>query len=215
MRPTCGGERPLYELAWRPVPQGAPETDCGLWVVLGAKDGQASRIAAAASGNVAFHESLDGVLAGQAPRHLVLCLDDFVTAGPDLLTTVGAADRHVLEFDARLGSERAGVVLEVAGDVTGLVPGDRVTGIFSGTFGCVAVADHRLLTPVPDGWSFAEAASVPSTFLTANYALFHVLRLRKGRHILIHAAAGGVGMAAVQPAQHVGAGVHATASPAK
>ncbi|MFI6039314.1 type I polyketide synthase [Streptomyces sp. NPDC051315] len=118
-------------------------------------------------------------------------------------------------FDAGIGSEGAGTVLEVADDVTGLAPGDRVMGMLPGAFGRVAVADHRLLMPVPDTWSHAEAASVPGAFLTAYYALFHVARLEKGQRILIHAAAGGVGMAAVQLAQHIGAEVYATASPAK
>ncbi|MFE0606002.1 type I polyketide synthase [Streptomyces sp. NPDC058892] len=376
-----GGEHPLYELAWRPVRDGSAEPYRGPWAVLGAHDGLVARLAAAAGGDVAFHESLDAVLAGQAPRHLVLCLDDFATAGPDLLTAVGSADKRVLEwiqqflaedrlagstlvvltrralataagegveslpgasvwglvrsaqtehpgrfglvdldddatswagvagalslgepqlalrggtylvprmapaapadqrieapaagahrlgitdrgtlenltwiacpeveapltsgqvriavhaaglnfrdvtialglidgtaFDTGLGSEGAGVVLEVADDVTAFAPGDRVTGIFAGSFGRVAVADHRLLTPVPDGWTHAEAASMPSTFLTAYYALFHVMQLKKGQRILIHAAAGGVGTAAVQLAKHVGAEIYATASPAK
>ncbi|WP_425580221.1 type I polyketide synthase [Streptomyces polychromogenes] len=131
----------------------------------------------------------------------------------DVTIALGLIDRT--DFDAGLGSEGSGVVLETAGDVTAFRPGDRVTGIFPGAFAPVAVADHRLLTPVPDGWSHAEAASVPSTFLTAYYALFHVMRLKKGQRILIHAAAGGVGTAAVQLARHAGAEVYATASPAK
>ncbi|MEU8434174.1 type I polyketide synthase [Streptomyces sp. NPDC029216] len=131
----------------------------------------------------------------------------------DVTIALGLIDRTA--FDAGLGSEGAGIVLEAADDVTAFRPGDRVTGIFPGAFGRVAVADHRLLTPVPDGWSHAEAASVPSTFLTAYYALFHVMRLKKGQRILIHAAAGGVGTAAVQLARHLGAEVYATASPAK
>jgi acyl transferase domain-containing protein/NADPH:quinone reductase-like Zn-dependent oxidoreductase/acyl carrier protein len=131
----------------------------------------------------------------------------------DVTIALGLVERTA--FDAGLGSEGAGVVLEVADDVTRLSPGDRVMGIFPGAFAPVAVADHRLLTAIPDGWSFAEAASVPSTFLTAYYALFHVTRLAKGERILIHAGAGGVGMAAVQLAQHVGAEIYATASPGK
>ncbi|MEV3860547.1 type I polyketide synthase [Streptomyces sp. NPDC050095] len=131
----------------------------------------------------------------------------------DVTIALGLVDRTAI--DAGLGSEGAGVVLEVADDVPGLAPGDRVTGIFSGSFGRVAVADHRMLTPVPDGWSFADAASMPCTFLTAYYALFEVMKLKKGQRILIHAAAGGVGMAAVQLARHVGAEIYATASPAK
>jgi acyl transferase domain-containing protein/NADPH:quinone reductase-like Zn-dependent oxidoreductase/acyl carrier protein len=131
----------------------------------------------------------------------------------DVTIALGLVDRTAI--DAGIGSEGSGVVLEVADDVTAFAPGDRVTGIFTGAFGRVAVADHRLLTAVPDGWSHAEAASMPSTFLTAYYALFHVTRLKKGQRILIHAAAGGVGMAAVQLARHVGAEIYATASPAK
>ncbi|MEG8279650.1 type I polyketide synthase [Streptomyces sp. AHA2] len=131
----------------------------------------------------------------------------------DITIALGLVERTAI--DAGIGSEGSGVVLEVADDVTAFAPGDRVAGIFTGAFGRVAVADHRLLTTVPDGWSHAEAASVPSTFLTAYYALFRVTRLEKGRRILIHAAAGGVGMAAVQLAKHAGAEIFATASPAK
>ncbi|WP_432087349.1 type I polyketide synthase [Streptomyces sp. bgisy095] len=131
----------------------------------------------------------------------------------DVTLALGLIDRTAI--DAGLGSEGAGTVLEVADDVTGLAPGDRVTGIFTGAFGRTAIADHRLLTHVPDGWTFAEAASVPSTFLTAYHALFHVTRLEKGDKVLVHAAAGGVGMAAVQLAAYAGAEVYGTAGPAK
>ncbi|NGM15221.1 SDR family NAD(P)-dependent oxidoreductase [Verrucosispora sp. CWR15] len=131
----------------------------------------------------------------------------------DVTIALGLVERTA--FDAGLGSEGAGVVLEVADDVTGLAPGDRVLGIFPGAFAPVAVADHRLVTAIPDGWSFAEAASMPSAFLTAYHALFQVTTLAAGQRILIHAGAGGVGMAAVQLAKHVGAEVYATASPGK
>nr|BFE69915.1 hypothetical protein GCM10020092_032160 [Actinoplanes digitatis] len=75
-----------------------------------------------------------------------------------------------------LGSEAAGVVLEVAGDVTGLAPGDRVTGMITGGIGTHAVADHRLLTTFPAHWTFAQAAAVPVVFLTAYYALHDLAR---------------------------------------
>ncbi|WP_394425998.1 type I polyketide synthase [Streptomyces sp. SGAir0957] len=131
----------------------------------------------------------------------------------DVTIALGLVSRTA--FDAGLGSEGAGTVLAVADDVTDLAPGDRVTGIFTGAFGRTAVADRRMLVPVPDGWSLAEAASVPCTFLTAYHGLLRVARLKKGQRVLIHAAAGGVGMAAVQLAQHVGAEIYATASEAK
>nr|CRI73799.1 CongC protein [Streptomyces conglobatus] len=114
-----------------------------------------------------------------------------------------------------LGSEVAGVVTETGSAVTAPAPGDRVMGLVTGQLGPVAVADHRMLTPVPDGWSFAQAASVPVAFLTAYYGLHDLAGLRAGESVLIHAAAGGVGMAAVQLARHWGAEVFATASPGK
>ncbi|MFJ8747523.1 SDR family NAD(P)-dependent oxidoreductase [Embleya sp. NPDC127516] len=383
LRSARGGpEQSLFEVQWRPLRDSERrEPYRGQWGVLGTKDGLASRLSAAGGEAVPRYESIEDVPAGRAPRHIVLCLDDFLAADPDLLAEVGGANAHVLDriqrflaeetfaestltvltrlaldtagganveslpgasvwglirsaqaehpgrfklvdiddeetslarfpdvlalgeeqqalrggeyltprmaptaparhrieppaagahrlgiptkgtlenltwvpcpeveapltsgqvrvavhaaglnfrdvtialglvektaFDAGLGSEGAGMVLEVADDVTDLAPGDRVMGALTGAFGPVAVMDHRLLVPVPDGWSYAEAASMPTAFLTAYYALFHVMRLEKGQRILIHAAAGGVGMAAVQLAQHIGAEVYGTASPAK
>ena len=376
-----GHEQSLFELQWRPVQQSKQVTHREKWGVLGTKNGLASRLSEMGDESVVCYESMDDVVSAKAPRHIVLCLDDFVAADSDLLTVVGSADTRVLDWvqqflaeerlagstlvvltrlafdtgggqsveslpgasvwglirsaqtehpgrfrlvdvddeeaswaclpdalaigedqlavrgggylvprmtaassadnqiepptvgahrlgipnkgtlenltwiacpeveapltsgqvriavhaaglnfrdvtialglvaktaiDAGLGSEGAGTVLEVADDVTGLAPGDRVTGIFTGAFGRVAVADHRLLMPIPDEWSYAEAASVPGAYLTAYYALFHLKKLEKGQRILIHAAAGGVGMAAIQLAKHVGAEIYGTASPAK
>ncbi|WP_422070527.1 type I polyketide synthase [Streptomyces orinoci] len=114
-----------------------------------------------------------------------------------------------------LGGEIAGVVTEVGPDVPGLAPGDRVFGLAAGCLGPVAVADHRLIAPMPPDWSFPQAAAVPVTFLTAFHGLVDLAGLRAGEKVLIHAAAGGVGIAAVQLARHLGAEVFATASPAK
>ncbi|MEV7012933.1 SDR family NAD(P)-dependent oxidoreductase [Streptosporangium sp. NPDC051022] len=114
-----------------------------------------------------------------------------------------------------LGNEGAGVVLEVGPGVTDLAPGDRVMGLVPGSFATMALVDRRLLTRIPDGWSFARAASLPMAYLTAYYALVDLAALKPGESVLIHAAAGGVGMAAVRLAQHLGATVYATASPPK
>ena len=114
-----------------------------------------------------------------------------------------------------LGLEAAGVVLEVGADVQSLRPGDRVMGLFSGAFGPMGVADARLLAPIPAGWSMAEAAAAPVAYLTAWYALKVLAELSPGESVLIHAAAGGVGIAAVQVARHLGADVFGTASPSK
>ncbi|MFJ5726360.1 type I polyketide synthase, partial [Streptomyces sp. NPDC093149] len=114
-----------------------------------------------------------------------------------------------------LGGEAAGVVTETGTGVTGLRVGDRVMGLVPGGFGRVAVTDHRLLTVVPDGWSFTTAASVPIVFLTAYYGLADLAGLRTGESVLVHAGAGGVGLAAIQVARHLGAEVYTTASEGK
>ncbi len=115
----------------------------------------------------------------------------------------------------QLGLEGAGVVLEVGPGVTGYRVGDQVMGLFTAAFTTEAVADQRFLAPVPAGWTMAQAAASPVVFLTAWYALVELAGLQRDERILIHAAAGGVGIAAVQLARHLGAEVFATASPSK
>ncbi len=115
---------------------------------------------------------------------------------------------------AQLGAEGAGIVAELGSGVTDLAVGDAVMGIF-GLAGSEAVVDRRLVTRVPQGWSMAQAAAVPVVFLTAYYGLSVLAGLRAGQRVLVHAATGGVGMAAVQLARHWGAEVFATASRGK
>ncbi|MEU3254881.1 SDR family NAD(P)-dependent oxidoreductase [Streptomyces sp. NPDC006997] len=117
--------------------------------------------------------------------------------------------------EAPLGSEAAGVVLEVGAEVTDLVPGDRVMGLLMDPFGPVGITDHRMIVPMPADWSFTQAAAMPLVFLTAYYALSELAGVQAGERLLVHAAAGGVGMAAVQLARHWGVEVYATASHSK
>ncbi|MFV2198920.1 SDR family NAD(P)-dependent oxidoreductase [Nocardiopsis sp. LOL_012] len=117
--------------------------------------------------------------------------------------------------DYGIGLEGAGTVLEVGAGVTDLAPGDRVAGMLDSAFGPVAVTDRHRLARIPEGWGFEEAAAVPVVFLTAYHALVDVAAVRPGESVLIHAAAGGVGLAAVQLARHMGARVFGTASPHK
>ncbi len=131
----------------------------------------------------------------------------------DVLTALSVISRRG-EWDV-IGYEGAGVVLEVGPGVGGFAVGDRVMGVFGGGFGPVAVVDSRLLVSMPVGWSFSVAASVPLVFLTAYYGLVDLARVGPGERVLIHSAAGGVGMAAVQLARYLGAEVFATASPGK
>ncbi len=117
--------------------------------------------------------------------------------------------------EAPIGSEGAGIVLEVGDAVGDLAPGDRVMGLIGDSFGPVAVSERALLTGIPQGWSFEQAAAVPLVFLTAYRALVDIADLQPGERVLVHAGAGGVGMAAIQLAHHLGAEVFATASPGK
>ncbi|SNR59681.1 type I polyketide synthase [Actinomadura mexicana] len=129
----------------------------------------------------------------------------------DLLVALGMPP----DDDLFIGGEGAGVVQATGPGVTGLEPGDRVLGLMPAAFGTEAVTDHRRLVRMPPDWTFEQAASVPSAFLTAHFALDRTAGLRAGQRVLVHAAAGGVGMAAVQLARHLGAEVFATAAPAK
>ena len=114
-----------------------------------------------------------------------------------------------------LGLEASGIVVEVGHAVTRFAPGDLVMGLVDGAFSPLAIADHRRLVAVPAGWSFTHAASVPVAFATARYALVDLAGVQPGERVLVHAAAGGVGLAAVTLAQQLGAEVFATASPQK
>jgi polyketide synthase 7 len=113
-----------------------------------------------------------------------------------------------------LGVDGAGVVVEVGPGVSDVAVGDAVMGLL-GVLGSEAVVDARLVTAVPAGWSLAAAAGAPAVFLTALYGLSVLAGLHAGERVLVHAATGGVGMAAVQLARHLGAEVFATASRGK
>ncbi|WP_437344859.1 SDR family NAD(P)-dependent oxidoreductase [Streptomyces tubercidicus] len=135
-------------------------------------------------------------------------------AGLNFRDVLSALDMYPGDAGA-MGLEGAGVIVEVGAGVTGLAPGDRVMGTFTEAFGPLAVADHRAIVHIPAGWSFAEAAATPIVFLTAYYALVDLAGVQPGDTVLVNSAAGGVGMAAVQLATHLGAEVYGTASPAK
>jgi NADPH:quinone reductase-like Zn-dependent oxidoreductase/acyl carrier protein len=139
---------------------------------------------------------------------------DMRAAGLNFRDVMVALDFDV-PGDGSLGGEGAGVVAEVGSAVTDLAAGDRVMGAIDEAFGSSAVADRRLVAAIPASWTFRQAAAMPAAFLTAYTALVDVANLEAGQRVLIHAGAGGVGMAAIQLANHLGAEVFATASPSK
>lgn len=114
-----------------------------------------------------------------------------------------------------LGLECAGVVRAVNGEVGSWRRGDRVMALLAGGgYAERAVVAHAHALPIPEGMSFEQAAAIPEAFLTASEALFSCGDASTGEWVLIHAAAGGVGSAAVQLARLIGANVIACAGSA-
>ncbi|MBW4632371.1 MAG: thioester reductase domain-containing protein [Iphinoe sp. HA4291-MV1] len=115
-----------------------------------------------------------------------------------------------------LGIECAGIVTAIGSGVEGFKIGDEVIACAPYSFSTHTTTDARAVVHKPAHLSFEEAATIAVTFLTAYYALHYLGQLREGERVLIHAAAGGVGLAAIQIAQSVGAEIFATAgSPEK
>jgi len=109
------------------------------------------------------------------------------------------------------GSEFAGVVLSSPSPSSKYKPGDRVFGASQGGYATKVCAPEAALRPVPKGWSFFEAAGLFVTAPTSYGALVLRAGVKQGDYVLVHAAAGGVGLAAVQIAKAFGATVIATA----
>jgi polyketide synthase 12 len=141
------------------------------------------------------------------PGHIRVEINAVAANFRDVMITLG-----MFTHDALIGSEAAGVVVEIAPDVTGFTVGQRVMGLFPEGTGTRVWADARLVAPVPTGWSDAEAAAALVVFTTAYLGLRELADVQPGQSILIHAATGGVGLAAIQLARHWGMDVYTTAS---
>lgn len=111
------------------------------------------------------------------------------------------------------GNDGAGIVTAVGDAVSKVKVGDRAICVRSlnGTYAEYALCDERFVFPLPDTLSFAEGAAVPVPFFTAYRALFHKLRIRPGKTVLVHGATGAVGSAACQMAHAHGCRVIGTA----
>ncbi|GAA3732793.1 SDR family NAD(P)-dependent oxidoreductase [Streptomyces tremellae] len=132
----------------------------------------------------------------------------------DIMQTVGLLPTEALAGSPReenLGLECAGVVTACGPGVAGYALGDRVVGLLTGALASRVVTPADTVWPIPDGVTFAEAASVPVAFCTVHHSLLHTGRMRAGETLLVHGAAGGVGLAALQYARAHGATVIATA----
>ena len=95
------------------------------------------------------------------------------------------------------GLECAGIVCAIGADVEAVRVGDRVMGFAPEALGTRAVTIADAVAPIPAGVSFNAAATLPVAFVTVIYALGNLAQLEPGEHLLVHAAAGGIGLAAI------------------
>lgn len=115
-----------------------------------------------------------------------------------------------------VGYEVAGTVESLGQGVSSFAVGDPVLAMtMFGGYGSLVCSDARAVARRPETMSVAEAAAFPVVYLTAYHMLHYMQRLHPQDRVLIHAAAGGVGIAAVQLCRHAGAEIYATASPSK
>ena len=114
-----------------------------------------------------------------------------------------------------LGGEVAGIVTRIGADVTKFKPGDHVYGECAGGFRSYAITNEFLLAKIPGHLTYNQAAGLPIVYLTSYYGLIELAKIKAGDKVLIHAGSGGVGLAAIQLAKHVGAEIYATASSSK
>ena len=110
-----------------------------------------------------------------------------------------------------LGLEFAGTVSRVGSGVREYKAGDAVMGFGPACFSSHIVTTAGAITRKPENWSFAQSATVPTAFFTVYYALKHLANVQPGEKVLIHGAAGGIGIAAIQMAKYLGAEIFATA----
>lgn len=122
----------------------------------------------------------------------------------DVLVALGNLNEH------KLGVDASGIITRVGQNVKDFKVGDRVMTASCDTFATYVRFPSQGAIAMPDGMSFEDAASMPLIFLTAYYALITAGGLVKGETILIHAAAGGVGQAAIILAKHIGCEIFAT-----
>lgn len=134
----------------------------------------------------------------------------------DVMWSMGMLPDEALEngfSGPTMGMECSGVISSTGKDVKGWKPGDEVICFAPACFATHAVTKASAIVRKPSTMSFAEGATIPVAFITAWYSLKHLARMQPGESILIHGAAGGVGLAALQIAEHLDLKIYATAGP--
>jgi NADPH:quinone reductase-like Zn-dependent oxidoreductase len=117
----------------------------------------------------------------------------------DVQTALGRTSRDTI------GSDAAGIITRVGPSVSKFNPGERVVTIIPGAFKTVVRFQENMAHPIPKEMTFEVAASLPTDYLTAYYAIITVGRLEKGESLLLHTGACPFGQAAAQIARHLDA----------
>lgn len=188
--------------AVRPAPQDAPAED------------RAARLALAAPGSLGRIGWTVAERTAPGPEEIEIEVAASGLNFRDVMFSLGLLPDDYLEdgfAGPTLGFECAGTVRRVGEVVTDLKQGDRVMAFAPAAFATHVTVPAQVAMRVPEGVDFAAAATMPVAFITAWYALVHQARLGRGESVLIHGAAGGVGLAALQIAKLRGATVVATA----
>ena len=176
------------------------------------QEGRPLRMEAAAPG------SIDSLSFRLDPIALDALPDDFVEIRPrafglnfrDVMVALGQLDTDVMGFEC------AGIITRVGQSVSsGLKIGDRVCALIRGYWSASVRVHFTSVASIGNEMSFEKAASIPMVFITAFHSLYNIAHLQSGETLLIHAAAGGVGQAAVMLAQHLGAHIYATVGSAE
>ncbi len=167
-------------------------------------------------------EIVPDVLQKPGPSEVQIAIAASALNFKDVLHTLGMLKGHSEQLgilkaqDQPLGFECSGKITEVGKNVQGLVVGDQVIAVApQGCMKSTVTVDASLVVKKPSSLNSEAAAAIPTVFLTAVYGLEELAKIKKGDRVLIHACAGGVGQAALQVAQRVGATIFATASKGK
>ena len=121
----------------------------------------------------------------------------------DVVVTMGIVPGN----EHTLGGEGAGIITRVSPEVTSFAVGQRVVVFDKGTFANRVETTPGRVHSIPDWMTFEQAATLSAVYLTSIYSLFDLGNVVKGQRVLIHSAAGGVGIAAIQLCQYAGAEV--------
>jgi NADPH:quinone reductase-like Zn-dependent oxidoreductase len=128
----------------------------------------------------------------------------------DVMVALGSYPVAPGTMQPAIGVDFAGKVVAIGPEAGSVRVGDEVMGMSDGTFTKYLTTHYSCLMPKPPNFTFEQAAAVPCIFETVQYALIEVAHLCKGESVLIHSAAGGVGLAAIQVANSVGAEIFTT-----